>query len=383
MVASREVEDFEATEDLEAEEAEMSLLDSPRQVEEHDDARSLGKPRFSGRGLWLTGVLGMIALTIPALVAVSRFHSSPKPEAHKEEPRLLESQDLLDLVVGHAVRFHEEGGGASVDTSDADTNADLRQEASHQVRSMLEKVSRANPEAGRLLSDVRMTPEQWSQSKSILNALHDKRVLEMGTFVRKAVSDSHSAGEVEDKIATRADEIRKLRDELIPADLQEVATQPEGQNHWGFAMEKAEFSTSGQVGGWHGSLEIGGESSEKALASRRLVTAQQLYVIIGASVALVLGIVSTVLTAVFGPAGAMLFWIITAGIDGLLCAGSIGFTLMPGFENVQTWIPCMILTHFIGMEAIWTFIKRNGAGGTTAAAGATTVATTVAPPAAR
>lgn len=379
MVAAREVEDFEATDDLEAEEDEMSLLDTGR-TEERDDARALGKQRFSGRGFRLVAALGLIALTIPALVAMSR--RSPSPSQPRASQRLLESEDLLDLVVGHAVRFNEEAGGASVDISDADTNADLRQEASRQVREMLDKVSRANPEAGRLMSDVHLTPEQWSQSKSILNALHDKRVLEMGTFVRKAVSEGKSQDEVEDKIATRADEIRKLRDELIPEDLQNVAEQPDGQNHWGFAMEKAEFSASAKLGAWQGSLEVGGESSEKPLAARRLVTAQQLYVIIGASVALVLGIVSTVLTAVFGPGGAMLFWIITAGIDGLLCAGSIGFTLMPGFENVQTWIPCMILTHFVGMEAIWTFIKQGKGGGTTAAAGAAGAATTAAPAAA-
>jgi hypothetical protein len=84
---------------------------------------------------------------------------------------------------------------------------------------------------------------------------------------------------------------------------------------------------------------------------------QMVYLIVTAVVVSVLGIVFTILTASLGAQAATLLYIIGAGIDGLLCTGSVGLTFLPGFKNFNTWIPCVILSSFTGLEAIWTFRK--------------------------
>jgi hypothetical protein len=84
---------------------------------------------------------------------------------------------------------------------------------------------------------------------------------------------------------------------------------------------------------------------------------QMIYLIVTAVVVSVLGIVLTILTAALGAQAATLLFIIGAGIDGLLCTGSVGLTFLPGFKNFNTWIPCVILSSFTGLEAIWTFRK--------------------------
>jgi len=329
--------------------------------------------RSGHRRMWpmvLAGVLGLAALA-----AVFPWQSSKQTvqvqAEPQEKPRLLESDELVNTVLEHALRFHDEMSGETYDASHE--RDDLKRAARDRLQDMLHKVTSHSPEAGRLLSDLRLTKDQWGQSKQILNALHDKRVQNMGEVVREAAGQSQNPREANVKLGAREEELRKLREELIPEGARGVAAIPEGQNHWGFAMQKGEFHAQGPVGDWQGALTIGGSETERRLMDK----GQLIYLIITATIVTILGIVSTVLTLTLGPAAASILFIVTAGIDGVLCGTSIGLTHLPNFKNVATWIPCLILSSFTGVEAIWTYQKGGAAA---AAAAATTTAPPAAPP---
>lgn len=337
-------------------------------------ARDLATARSGRRGRWpviLAGVLSLAALA--ALAPQSGERQMREPQA---QPRLLESDELLDTVLEHALRFHETSG----ETYDASRENDLKRAARDRVHDLLHEVESRSPEVGRLLSELRLTREQWDQSKWILNALHDKRVQHVGEVIREAATPEEASA----WLGAREDELRKLRDELIPQAVRGVAAIPAGQNHWGFATRNGALHAEGPVARWHGAVTVGSETTRRLKALPPGVAigdgmdkGQLIYLIITATIATLLGIVGTVLTLTLGPAAASILFIVTAGLDGVLCGASLGFMHLPHFKNVVTWVPCMILSSFTGVEAIWTFRKGGTFAGAPALAAATS--TTAAP----
>jgi hypothetical protein len=313
--------------------------------------------RGSGRKL-LVGVLAVGAVVALGATATSAGKTMASAEA--EGPRFLQSEDLLDTIAAHAVRFQQEMGGEIVEGD----HEELKGHARRSLAEMAEKVSTANIESGRVLKDLHLNNEQWYQSKQILEALHDKKVQDLGNFVQSAVRGSESVEEAAAKVAEREHEFRALRDQYVPPTARDVTNFEGGENHWSMGMShNGALSMSGDAAGWSGSLSVGGEETarrlgENATVDRRLMTkGQMIYLIITAVAVSILGIVMTILTATLGAQAATILFLVGAGLDGLLCAGSVGLTFLPGFKNFNTWIPCVILTSFTGLEAIWTFRK--------------------------
>merc|ERR1711957_1147099 len=83
--------------------------------------------------------------------------------------------------------------------------------------------------------------------------------------------------------------------------------------------------------------------------------ARILWITIASSVAAVFAIVTLVLTASLGPAAAAIMFIIQASLGGALCGTTLGIAFIPALKHVATWVPCMIMTTFTGLESIWTF----------------------------
>jgi hypothetical protein len=317
----------------------------------------------SGRKLVL-GVLGLGAVVAVGVTATSS--SSPKMNVVSAatgevsaDGRFLQSEDLLNTIATHAVRFQQEIGG---EVAEGD-HEELKGHARRSIAEMAAKVSTADVESGRVLKDLQLSDEQWFQSKQILEALHDKKVQDIGNFVQGAVRNSATLDEASAKVAEREDEFRALRDRFVPPTAQDVVNSPAGSNHWSMSMHQGALEMSGDANGWSGSLAVGGEETARRLAEnvtadRRLMTKQQMiYLLVTAIVVGVLGIVLTILTAALGAHAATVLFLVGAGLDGLLCTGSIGLTFIPGFKNFNTWIPCVILSSFTGLEAIWTFRK--------------------------
>jgi hypothetical protein len=313
--------------------------------------------RGPGRKI-LVGVLAVGAVV--ALGATATSSGKVTSVVHAEEPRFLQSNDLLDTIAAHAVRFQQEMGGEVVEGD----HEELKGHARRSLAEMADKVSNADQESGRLLKDLNLNDEQWFQSKQILEALHDKKVQDLGNFVQSAVRGSSNLEEAASKVAEREQEFRELRDHYVPPSAQDVVQFPGGENHWSMGMSHAgSLEMSGSAAGWSGSLSLGGEETarrlmENSTTDRRLMTKQQMiYLIVTAVVVGVLGIVLTILTATLGAQAATVLFLVGAGLDGVLCAGSVGLTFIPGFKNFNTWIPCVILSSFTGLEAIWTFRK--------------------------
>jgi hypothetical protein len=334
-----------------------------RSVEEGgSDVEIDGAPAGHGRKI-VMGVLALGAVVALGATAGSSTTTATQIEADvdasADDARFLQSDDLLQTIATHAVRFQQEMGG-EVAEGDHD---ELKAHARRSIAEMAQKVSTEDVDAGRLLKDIQLNDEQWYQSKQILEALHDKKVQDIGNFVQNSVRNSGSVAEAAEKVSEREGEFRELRDHFVPSTLHNVAESPAGENHWSMAMKHGELDVSGSALGWSGSLSFGGEETARRLAEnvtddRRLMTKQQMiYLIVTAVVVSVLGIVLTILTAALGAQAATLLFIIGAGIDGLLCTGSVGLTFLPGFKNFNTWIPCVILSSFTGLEAIWTFRK--------------------------
>jgi hypothetical protein len=235
----------------------------------------------------------------------------------------------------------------------------LKQHARKSVAEVAYKVSTADREAGRILADLDVSMEQWEHSKQILEALHDKRVQDIGSSVQDAVRSSATVDEAAMKIADEEDHFRALRDQFVPPSLQDVADLPGGQNHWSASMEHGQMQMSGAFGDWQASVAMGDEAATRRLMdniteSRRLMSKTAL--IIAAVVVSVLGILMTVLTATMGPAASMVLFFISAGVDALVCAGAVG-AMAQGVRGFLPWLPCAILSAFTGLEAIWTFRK--------------------------
>lgn len=299
----------------------------------------------------LVGILAVVAT-----ISLAFWQEAASEEA--PQPRLLQSEDLLSTIVEHSMRFHNEFAGQAISGA-SPTHQELLAEARKHVHETVHKVAGHSREAGRILQDLRLTKTQWSQSKQVLDALHDKRVLEMGQYVQKVVAESETPAEAMRRVATKEGELRQLREELLPAGVRGVAKTSEGQNHWGFSMQSG-ATISGPIGGWQGSMTIGGS---KAVTRRLMDKAQLLYMIIASAVVVLFGIISTIMTAVLGPAAATIFFIITATLDAALCGTSLGLHHLPNFANIYTWVPCIVLTSFTGLETIWTFNKGGAPAG--------------------
>lgn len=355
-MASRTFNRMDVSEPNVGDEEDTLLSDEPSDVREVYVAGS--------RGRWLplavAAVLGLAALA--GLSAASR--TSEQPVA--PQPRLLESEDLMGAILDHALRFHHEFTGEHFDASGEETQASLKAHVREKIQETVTKVTGHSSESGRALADMRLTPVQWRQSKQILEALHDKRVQEMGQFVQKLERESGSLEEAQQRLAAKGPELRQLHEELIPKALQDPSSWTKGPNQWGFSLESGRARATGTVGGWKGELVVGGGEESKQVA-RRLGAGELIYLIITGIVSLALGITSIVLSATVGGATAAIFFFITVGMDVALCGTDLALTRIPALANKVTWIPCALLTAFTGLEAIWTYIMPwvNSRGATT------------------
>merc|ERR1711957_568045 len=121
-------------------------------------------------------------------------------------------------------------------------------------------------------------------------------------------------------MATRSEELRQLKDELIPAQLKD-------QSPWHvFIDPNGELEAQAKLGHWDAALTVDSKSthSDDAVPARRLGLPTQV-VVMETVFASILCVAMTVLTAVYRaskPLVGRLLWIIHSGLAGVECGAT-------------------------------------------------------------
>lgn len=254
-------------------------------------------------------------------------------------PRLLESPEFFGLVVRHASRFQSDPNFAErrlSGTSEAAVDATEEDQAviRRLVADFVENVTAVDPEAGRILGEARLSSEHWQHTADLMDALHDNRVRELGRDALAAVEgpdadtgdgDLHPEQGVQarmsNRLAARSGEIRRLREELVPAPLRDAVPA----NHWRTMITPEAVEAFRSLGGWHAALYVSRDARRLAAQSlqRRLgFLGMARYAFFLMVVGLLLPIVTLILT-IIEPSNAKKLWWAMQGVgSGTICAAS-------------------------------------------------------------
>lgn len=305
------------------------------------------------------GLLGAAYIHWPSEVAQAVAPTVDEPQTEPISARLLESDELLKTTMKHTLSFYDEFAESDkLSDLSAEERRDLDEQLLKATREHVElfanRVAEKDAEAARQLRDFELTPEQWEKTHQVLAALHDTRTREIGEFVQKAVEEAngdreHARSLVNERLGSRAEELRSLRDELIPKEL-----HTSGLNNWEVAVGADGVHGDGAVGDWDASFRV---DNAVAAPARRLFLEGFVGLLtgtIGIVLATIFSIITTVLTIMSQKAGAHLFWMVQGAASGGLCLTALG-----SMKPWNHWLPCIISTLFFGVEAIWTWMKHD------------------------
>lgn len=331
-------------------------------------------------GLLATGIFFLRPSYPPAAAAVDA-----KAAQGPQGTRLLEDRQFATTAAEHTLAFHKELG-LPVDELAPSLRTKLEEELAHEatlrLHHVVDKIESEDEAAGRQLRELRVTPQQWRHAHQVLKALHDERVHDLGSEALQAASMVGDDREAAHQAATqilqgRQRELSELANELIPPEVRDVPKVEGQRDAWEMSIDpkKQQVISQGPLGNWHAAVEV---SAQRQLAAngtglvrgaRRLgdetgvpgwliSTLRGLYVSVGALASILLGLLSTLLTSVLGPAGTKAVWWTHMGLDIAECATQFGLTLGVGqLRGWYQWVPCWIMSCFTGLEAIWTFRK--------------------------
>lgn len=262
------------------------------------------------------------------------------------------------------------------------------------VRELMQTLVEQNPDDAKAFREFRVSKEHWDKVHAVLTAVHDDRVRALGVDVMKD-DPAMLAKHMESRQAT----IRKLSHELLPKGAQPTTASP-----WHmFIGSHGEMGAKAQFGDWKAGFQVDTESRRLLAASPATPPASPpappplappapaptappapppyyappalapvaapanggfllgkfLFNLIGTSLAGIFAIVFAIVTAVehtMKPVTARVLWILQTSLASVTCGADLGLSLgIPGWQGIVTWIPCMIMAAFSGLEAIWTF----------------------------
>jgi len=150
----------------------------------------------------------------------------------------------------------------------------LRKEARMSLDACLYKFFVTHPKAADELRNVNITGEQGATALSMLYSFTDERIFDLGLKIGKAIHRTSQGrdpltstiSQIHDELSKHFLKVRHLREDLIPASLQNLKNDLK-QQHVKILDKKGAFSLKGQVGGWGADLEV--------YDSRRLHTEEQ------------------------------------------------------------------------------------------------------------
>jgi len=258
----------------------MAVSDNDRKKQQTNVAR-----------IWVCALIGACLLTGSCLLAALdlRFNSRLQPDSHREPMpsrltvlQLLES-DQLRLAVEDAVlrlaviaqRFQLPGKGSTLNLRprsvkrtrlSAGKTRQLRQEAATTLKSSVQELLQHNPQTWARLSNLSVTREQGGTALSMLRSFTDERLLDLsmqammaisrdGTTHRHSMRSSATMDRLQEEVQNNAEEIRYLREELIPSSLHGLSDEVK-QQHIKILSKKGAFNLHGDIAGWKSDLEI-------------------------------------------------------------------------------------------------------------------------------
>lgn len=369
---------------------ESSLLPSSLE-QEIDDKEETGRcidgasPHIQRAIPWAATIMlvGLLSLGMGPIVELqSEGRPSEGAVATPAPPRLLESDEFAEAAARHAIEFHRDFNTPVSQLSPElleRLREELTKEARLQARRLVERVEETHPTMAGHLRELRLTPKQWEHTRRVLAALHDKRVQDVGRAVAEAAAEA--AGGMQAKrraaarqLASRQGELAGLQSELIPAEVRKVPKTKDGHAPWELSIGPAgEVRQEGPIGDWHAILEVSPpRQAERRLAevSRRLQTQnpdavqdallRSMFYSMSLVVAALTGIATTIVSSLFHAGhnvkGSEAIWFIQLALNMAGCGMQLGLNLgSDWYRGWVLWIPCMILSAFTGVEAIWSF----------------------------
>jgi len=182
-------------------------------------ARVLTPKRLLALAAGAVGLVGCgYVMTRPSAEEVQR-------EEHVSARALLEHPDFLDAASNNVLTL---GRGLLDDKSEL-----LRPAAAKVMKRVSEMMEEHDPEGTKYLESVKLSPKHRSSVISVVKAMGDKRVQDMGHEVLQIAYDHKdekdgfktAAESVQRSLASRASELEELKRAVMPAELQEpVAT---------------------------------------------------------------------------------------------------------------------------------------------------------------
>jgi len=183
---------------------------------------------------------------------------------------LLDGPEFTAVATDNVMKLGSEG------LSEGDRD-DVHRAVTKHLKDMTQKMEASNPAAFRKLSERTVTHEQRTAIMQVVASMNDPRVQEIGSQIHEATEEGRAEGREGVKrnliaaVTPRLDEMRVLRDEIIPA----VLRKDKASEEVTFDPEKM-----------HALKDLDAEEREAASAERRRLP------VIGA------GVVTTVPTAV-------------------------------------------------------------------------------------
>lgn len=290
--------------------------------------------------------------------------AAPQPPAPPaRQLTLFQSPELRRAVVDQLTAFSRMSfhGRRTSEVSNAreenlPEGEELEAAVDEELHNYIDELAARHPNIAATLNSTNVTQEHWESVRRVLKGVSDPRVIDIGLGIAHALGGDYGTSggrsllsegarrRVNASLTSRTMEMRQLREEFIPASVQDLG--PDGADHWDAVISSQGVQVLGQVGHWRTELDVTLPSHE----ARSLTAGRRLSVIrlvIGSSIATVFSVLTTVLTAVFGAPMARFIWSMQGLAAVATCLAEI-FTLM---------IPCMIEAGFFGIEAIWVWLK--------------------------
>lgn len=172
------------------------------------DAREVGGSKNWKRGIALgAGVLLLAGCASVAYQSVVAQDANTQVTART----LLESRELSDVVVQQLV--------AVAGREDTDQEG-LRDQVHSGFQDISQRISAELPATARQLDETQLSPEQKAAVLQSYHSMADPRVLRLGLDILQAASESGDVASLKERMLSvltpRADEIRQLRDQIMP-----------------------------------------------------------------------------------------------------------------------------------------------------------------------
>jgi len=138
-------------------------------------------------------------------------------EAHPTVRSLLDGPEFTDVATDNFMKLGGPGNRAKVHTV-----------VSKHLKDITHKMAVANPALFMRLNEATISHKQKSAVLSVVSSMADPRVQDIGFDIHQAVEEGSSEGRegvqkhVSDAVAPRLEEMRLLRDEIIPSSLRKV-----------------------------------------------------------------------------------------------------------------------------------------------------------------